>query len=164
MTPEELKFVTISFPVSWICEIIAETGKKIFLLFLLVVVYLLSSVNSFVTPWTVACQAPLSMGFPKQEFWSGLPFPSPGIFLIQGLNLCPLIDMWVLYHWATWEVQVSFRGLLYRSWRIRILAVFQVTHLECKRALLLQLNLQLIYFFFLSLSFILKGKRPSSAC
>ena len=34
--------------------------------------------NSFVTPWTVACQAPLSMGFPRQEYWSGLPFPSPG--------------------------------------------------------------------------------------
>ena len=31
-----------------------------------------------VTLWTVACQAPLSMGFPRQEYWSGLPFPSPG--------------------------------------------------------------------------------------
>ena len=30
------------------------------------------------TPWTVARQAPLSMRFPKQEYWSGLPFPSPG--------------------------------------------------------------------------------------
>ena len=29
-------------------------------------------------PWTVAHQAPLSMGFPRQEYWSGLPFPSPG--------------------------------------------------------------------------------------
>ena len=29
-------------------------------------------------PWTVAHQAPLPMGFPKQEFWRGLPFPSPG--------------------------------------------------------------------------------------
>ena len=34
--------------------------------------------NSFATPWTVAHQAPLSMGFPRQEHWSGLPFPSPG--------------------------------------------------------------------------------------
>ena len=33
--------------------------------------------NSFVTPWTVALQVPLFMGFPKQEYWSGLPFPSP---------------------------------------------------------------------------------------
>ena len=30
------------------------------------------------TPWTVAHQAPLTMGFPMQEYWSGLPFPSPG--------------------------------------------------------------------------------------
>ena len=29
-------------------------------------------------PWTIACQASLSMGFPRQEYWSGLPFPSPG--------------------------------------------------------------------------------------
>ena len=34
--------------------------------------------NSFETPWTVACQDPLSLGFPRQEYWSGLPFPSPG--------------------------------------------------------------------------------------
>ena len=33
---------------------------------------------TLVTPWTVACQVPLSMGFSKQEYWSGLPFPSPG--------------------------------------------------------------------------------------
>ena len=33
---------------------------------------------TLVTPWTVACQAPLSMGFSRQEYWSGLPFPSPG--------------------------------------------------------------------------------------
>ena len=32
----------------------------------------------FVTLWTIACKAPLSMGFPKKEYWSGLPFPSPG--------------------------------------------------------------------------------------
>ena len=31
-----------------------------------------------VTTWTIALQAPLSMGFPRQEYWSGLPFPSPG--------------------------------------------------------------------------------------
>ena len=38
----------------------------------------LSRVRLFATPWTVAHQAPLSMGFSKQEYWSGLPFPSPG--------------------------------------------------------------------------------------
>ena len=34
--------------------------------------------DSFANPWTVAHQAPLSMGFPRQTYWSGLPFPSPG--------------------------------------------------------------------------------------
>ena len=38
----------------------------------------LSLVQLFATPWTVARQAPLSMGFSRQEYWSGLPFPSPG--------------------------------------------------------------------------------------
>ena len=34
--------------------------------------------NSLQSPWTVARQTPLSMGFPRQEYWSGLPFPFPG--------------------------------------------------------------------------------------
>ena len=38
----------------------------------------LSRVQLFATPWTVAYQASLSMGFSRQEYWSGLPFPSPG--------------------------------------------------------------------------------------
>ena len=37
----------------------------------------LSRVRLFATPWTVAHNAPLSMGFSRQEYWSGLPFPSP---------------------------------------------------------------------------------------
>ena len=41
-------------------------------------VKLLSQVQLFAAPWTVAYQAPLSMGFSKQEYSSGLPFPSPG--------------------------------------------------------------------------------------
>ena len=38
----------------------------------------LSQVQLFVTLWTVAYQAPQSMGFSRQEYWTGLPFPSPG--------------------------------------------------------------------------------------
>ena len=38
----------------------------------------LSGVLLFATPGTIACQAPLTVGFPRQEYWSGLPFPSPG--------------------------------------------------------------------------------------
>ena len=46
-------------------------------LFLRVKVKSLSRVRLFATPWTIAYQAPLSMGFSRQECWSGLPFPSP---------------------------------------------------------------------------------------
>ena len=48
----------------------------------------LSHVRLFATPWTVACPAPLSMGFSRQEYWSGLPFPSPGDLPNPGLPHC----------------------------------------------------------------------------
>ena len=53
---------------------------------LLIVVQLLSHVQLFATPWTVAHQASPSMGFSRQEYWHRLPFSPPGIFLTQGLN------------------------------------------------------------------------------
>ena len=46
----------------------------------------ISCVRFFATPWTVACQAPLSMGFSRQEYWSGLPFPSPGDLPDPGID------------------------------------------------------------------------------
>ena len=46
-------------------------------------------------PWTVAHKAPLSMGFFRQEYWSGLPFPTPGIFQTQGLKA----HLLHLLHW-----------------------------------------------------------------
>ena len=42
--------------------------------------------NSFATPWTIVCQAPLSMGFPRQEYWSKFPFPSPRDFPNPGIE------------------------------------------------------------------------------
>ena len=48
--------------------------------------YMLSRVRLFVTPWNVALQAPLSMGFPRQESWSGLAFPPPGDLLDPGIK------------------------------------------------------------------------------
>ena len=50
-----------------------RAARKYLLLFSCYVMY-----NSFATPWTVAHQAPLSMGFVRQEYWSGLPILSPG--------------------------------------------------------------------------------------
>ena len=46
----------------------------------------LSRIRLFATPWSVAYQAPPSMGFSRQEYWSGVPFPSSGIFPTQGSN------------------------------------------------------------------------------
>ena len=52
-----------------------------------------------VTPCTVACQAPLSMGFSRQEYWSGLPFRSPGALPDPGIDSCvSCIGRWILYH------------------------------------------------------------------
>ena len=48
--------------------------------------YSLSRVRLFATPWTAAHQAPLSMGFSRQEYWRGLPFPSPGDLLNPGIE------------------------------------------------------------------------------
>ena len=57
-----------------------------------------SCVCLFVTPWTVAHQAPLSMGFCRQEYWSGLSFPSPGIFPTQRSNPGLLHCRHILHH------------------------------------------------------------------
>ena len=46
-----------------------------------------SHVRLFETPWTVACQAPLSLEFFRQEYWSGLPFPPPGDLSNPGTEL-----------------------------------------------------------------------------
>ena len=70
----------------------------------------LSHVQLFGTPWTVVHQAPLSMGFSKQEYWSGLPFPSPGIFLAQGSNP----GLLSLAHWS------NKRCPLDRDWFCRL--------------------------------------------
>ena len=46
-----------------------------------------SHVRLFATPWTVAHQAPLSMGFSRHEYWNGLPLPSPGTFVGKVMSL-----------------------------------------------------------------------------
>ena len=58
-------------------------------------------VQLFVTLWTIDHQAPLCMGFSRQEYWSGLPFPPPGDLLTQGSNphlLHLLYWQAILYH------------------------------------------------------------------
>ena len=51
-----------------------------------------SHVQLFVTPWTVACQASLFMGFSRQEYWSGLPYPPPGDLPNPGIEPASLMS------------------------------------------------------------------------
>ena len=51
-----------------------------------------SRVQLFVTPWTVVHQASLSVGFSRQEYWSGLPFPPPGYLLDPGIKPACLVS------------------------------------------------------------------------
>ena len=60
--------------------------------------YVLSHVQPFVAPWTVACQTPLSMGFPRQEHCSGLPFPSAWNLPNLQMNPCLLLGRQILNH------------------------------------------------------------------
>ena len=55
-------------------------------------VHMSSHVQLFASPWTGACQAPLSMGFPRWEYWSGLPFPSPGDLPDPGVELTSFVS------------------------------------------------------------------------
>ena len=67
-----------------------------FIAILFISLLLLSHVRLFATPWTIVRQAPLSMGFSRQEYWSVLPFPSPGGLPNPGWNRC-------LLHLLPWQ-------------------------------------------------------------
>ena len=75
--------------------------------------------NSFAIPWTVAHNAPLFMEFPRQEYWSGLPFSSQGIFLTQGSNLPLLLGRHSLSlnHLGTgwWKLQIPIVVLIFEK-------------------------------------------------
>ena len=76
-------------------------------------VKLLSRVRLFATPWTVAYQAPLSVGFSRQEYWSGLPFPSPGDLSDPGIEPGLQHCRWTLY-------PLSHQGSPSLSWMLLI--------------------------------------------
>ena len=83
-------------PVSPICmcECVCACANVCVCACVLAHVYMLSCsiMSDSATPWTVARQAPLSMGFPRQEYWSGLPFPSLGDLPDPGIK--PLSAAW----------------------------------------------------------------------
>ena len=62
-----------------------------------------SVMSDSVAPWTAACQDPLSMGFPRQEYWSGLPCPTPGGLADPGINRSVL-------HWQAGYLLLSHLG------------------------------------------------------
>ena len=97
---------------SWKCQIF----NKIFSVYQEVWhVCVLSHVQHCVIQWTVACQAPLSMGFSKQEYWSRFPFPTPGDLPNPGIKRMSLVSptlaggffnsvpLSFLYHWSPWH-------------------------------------------------------------
>ena len=82
----------------------------------------------FATPWTVACQAPLSMGFPRQEYWSGLPCPPPGDLPEQGIKpsslMFPTLAGRFFTTSATWEASPThtffFFHMAEHNWNLSI--------------------------------------------
>ena len=93
-------------------------------------------VQLFVTPWTVACQAPLSMGFSRQEYWSGLPCPCSGHLpdpRIESMSLkSPALAGEFFTTSATWEAEYISSSLQLLSW-IRALSYRPWTHTCCPR-------------------------------
>ena len=79
-----------------------------------------SRVQLFATLWTVACQAPLSMGFSRQEYWSGLPWPPQGDLPHPGIKpvclMSPALGGGFFITWATWEALLEhWSGLPFLS-------------------------------------------------
>ena len=115
-TPEEpgkQRNLTPSFPKGPVCSprglAIARGLHPTFLglpqgrLSTALVVWLLRHVQLFATLWTVARPAPLSMGFSRQQYWSGVPSPSPGDLPDPRIEPGSPMGRRMLYHWATWE-------------------------------------------------------------
>ena len=81
----------------------------------------LSHVRLFATPWTEAYQSPPSLGFSRQEYWSGVPLPSPVsittqpqmLYILTFYNFCVImsnISQSLIYyelHWKLWEIQIK---------------------------------------------------------
>ena len=76
-------------------------------------VKVLSRVQLFETPWTVGYQASPSMGFSRQEYWGGLPFPSPGDLPDPGIEpRCPTLEADDLTYEPPWEPVFGFKSHL----------------------------------------------------
>ena len=75
-----------------------------------------SRVRLFETLWTAVHQAPLSMGFPRQEYWTGLPCPPPGGLPNPGNPFCvSCIADGFFTHWATWEALSQWQNMFKKT-------------------------------------------------
>ena len=110
--------VGLLFALPWISEILSSILQRLHITWIRIQTYVcvccamlscFSRVRLFVTVWTVAHQAPLSMGFSRQEYWSGLPRPPPGDLSVPGIDsflLHLLHCRGILYYWASWEASM----------------------------------------------------------
>ena len=92
-----LEWVAISFSNAWKWKVKVKSLSCVWLL---------------ATPWTAAYQAPLSMGFSRQEYWSGLPLPSPRNFLGWWKCSIPWLGYWDVYYMGIYIFQNSLNFIL----------------------------------------------------
>ena len=110
-------------PIAVLRKTFSTTFFKVILLLLLLSRF--SLVQLFVIPWTIAHQAPLSMGFPKQEYWSGLPFPSPEDFPDPGIKLMSLVSLVLAGGFFTTEPPEKSKW----SYNSGLITLFRLLHL-----------------------------------
>ena len=84
----ELVFQVVQVP----CDSVSQSSINFVSLSVCVCVLLLSCVQFFATLWTVAHQGSLSMDFSREEYWSGLPFPTPGDLPDPGIQTMTLVS------------------------------------------------------------------------
>ena len=79
-----------------------------------------NSCLTLATPWTVAHQAPLSIGLSRQEYWSGLPFPSPGDLPNPGIEPGSLNYRQILY-WLSYQGSPCSKRTIHRHWNLNFI-------------------------------------------
>ena len=99
--------LNITFSTVSLCLLPFSSLLRIFVFGFRGMCQLLSHVRLFSTPWTIVHQAPSSMGFPRQEYWSGLPFPCPGDLPKPGIEpWSPTLQADFFTIWATRELWI----------------------------------------------------------
>ena len=88
-----LEWVAISFSNAWKWKVKVKLLSRVWLL---------------ATPWTAACQDPPSMGFSRQEYWSGVPLPSPFSQLVTGKTKILTPPSWLLREYCIWVSDLPF--------------------------------------------------------